>query len=654
MKSWLNLLIVLLFAIPLYAQSVLTTDDLTLPVSLSEAKISPGGKTAVFIVTRRFYETNNAKSELVLVDLETGQQKTLSAQQGITEPEWSPTGDRISFLAESAKEGTQIFVLPIHMKEARQITHVKGGILHHTWSPDGTRFALIAQEPSPTKTGPQRFNNAFEVGNNNYLTTEPATSNHVAIVNIADGIVRQITPRGTIVATDFSNSSLSWSMDGTKLAINIYPSSRSGDNDLGVVHLLDVGSGKSQPVTNLKDQMGPGVISQDGNQILFAYPRDGVPANESEVYAVDINGGESKSISRSLDREILQFVSLSSGRVLMSGYEGVKSQLWLFNAGQFSTLDIGDVAELAEFNANKNGTIVFIGDEPHRPSELYYKSSPDAKATRVTSFNQQLVDRKQGKNESFSWKSTNGLEVDGVLTYPPDFSSDKNYPLVLLIHGGPTGISSLGFNMLAQLMATKGWIVFEPNYRGSNGHGNAFQSAIANDAGEGPGADVMSGVEELKKKPFVNPKKIAVSGWSYGGYMTAWMIGRYPDVWAAAVAGAAPVDYTDMYSLSDLNRMRRHAITDSPYKGDNLKSAYEQSPIKNFSKLKTPTLVMSKVADSRVSITGSYKLYNALRDNGIPTQFIAYPGSGHLVTDPVRSKDVYDRWLSWFEKYLSP
>src|SRR5215831_8313887 len=137
MKTWLGILFVLLFAISAHSQSVLSTSDLTLPVYLSEAQISPGGKTAVFIVTRRSFETDSSKSELVLVDLETRQQKTLNAQQGISEPEWSPSGDRISFLAESAKEGTQIFLLSLQAKEARQITHLKGGILHHSWSPDG-------------------------------------------------------------------------------------------------------------------------------------------------------------------------------------------------------------------------------------------------------------------------------------------------------------------------------------------------------------------------------------------------------------------------------------------------------------------------------------------------------------------------------------
>jgi dipeptidyl aminopeptidase/acylaminoacyl peptidase len=134
--------------------------------------------------------------------------------------------------------------------------------------------------------------------------------------------------------------------------------------------------------------------------------------------------------------------------------------------------------------------------------------------------------------------------------------------------------------------------------------------------------------------------------------MTAWMIGRYPEVWAAAVAGAAPVDFTDMYSLSDLNRMRRHAITDSPYVGDNLEKAYEQSPIIHFPKLRTPTLVISMTGDYRVTVTGSYKLFSALRDNGVQVEFIAYRGRGHFPSDPVQRQDVTVRWLEWLETYL--
>ncbi len=130
------------------------------------------------------------------------------------------------------------------------------------------------------------------------------------------------------------------------------------------------------------------------------------------------------------------------------------------------------------------------------------------------------------------------------------------------------------------------------------------------------------------------------------------LIGRYPDEWMVAVAVAAPVDLTDMYSLNDLNRMRRKSIKRSPYVGDILKWSIDNSPITHFSKIIVPTLIMSKIGDTRVTITGSYKLYEALRDKNVPVEFIGYPGPGHFPSDPVRSKDVWDRWIAWIEKHI--
>jgi len=367
----------------------------------------------------------------------------------------------------------------------------------------------------------------------------------------------------------------------------------------------------------------------------------------------DIKGKSITNLTRNLDREMGDFIWLGDGRMFFTGYDQLSSAIWFrTEPGKFTSLNIGSVEEIGGWSIRQNGSILFTGEERNRPTELYYKASPDAAPLRLTDYNGELARRKAGKREGMEWKSSKDLQPNGVITYPPDFAESKKYPLVTLIHGGPTSTSGLGFNMMAQLMAARGWVVFEPNYRGSNNLGNAFQSAIANDAAQGPGEDVMAGISELKNKPWIDSKKIAVTGWSYGGWMTAWLIGRYPAEWTAAVAGAAPVDFTDLYSLGDLNRMRRHAITDSPYKGDNLKLAQEQSPLTNLSKIVTPTLVMSKTEDARVSITGSYKLYHALRDNGIETQFIAYPGPGHVVSDPVRSIDVHQRWLGWLEKYL--
>lgn len=655
MKYSCCILLCVLAAVPVFAQPRLSTDDLRLTVTLSDLEMSPDGKRVLFIVTRQNFESDSFTSELLMQNIETKQQTTVTRGGGVAEPLWSPEGNAISYLAE--KDGvSQIFTAPVdHVGGPRQVTKSAGGVLHHTWSPDGKWFAFVAEKDPVAKSGADKFNNAFEVGSNSFLTSEAAAKTFVGRVAVNGENAESMTQDGLDFATVFSNSSLSWSPDGKTISVTLYPSSRSGDTDLGSNQLLDVNTKAIKAATDHKDKEGPALLSPDGRQIAFLYPRDGIPANASELFIAPVTGNAtSKSLTRNLDREVTDFAWTPDGRLLIAGYDGLKSSIWVSTeSGAWIPLDLGDVVEAAEFSAGKSGGIVFVGDEMYRPSELYFKANAQAPPVRLTEFNAELGARMQGKREGFTWTSTGSFHPDGVLTYPPDFNPGEKYPLVLLIHGGPTGASTLAFHMTAQLMAAKGWIVFEPNYRGSNNQGNAYQSAIANDAGEGPGEDVMTGVQELKKKPFVDGGRIAVSGWSYGGWMTAWMIGRYPDAWVAAVAGAAPVDYTDMYSLSDLNRMPRHAITASPYKGDNLQKAWDQSPIKNFWRIKTPTLVLSKTEDSRVAITGSYKLFNALRDNGVPTQFIAYPGRGHLVTDPVRAQDVYNRWLSWLERYLT-
>jgi dienelactone hydrolase len=225
--------------------------------------------------------------------------------------------------------------------------------------------------------------------------------------------------------------------------------------------------------------------------------------------------------------------------------------------------------------------------------------------------------------------SAEQVRADGIVTFPPDFDLARTWPLVLIIHGGPTGSSNEGFDPLAQLMAARGWIVLQPNYRGSDNRGNAFPLGIVPGAGSGPGRDVIAGVETLQARGYVGAARIAVSGWSYGGFMTVWMIGHYPG-WRVAVAGAAAMDLTDMYALSDLNVMHRHAITGSPWTDGREAFFQSESPLTSAATIKTPTLLLSNTGDARVAVTQTYKLFRALEDNGIETRFVAYPTAGMI------------------------
>src|SRR3989442_253636 len=243
--------------------------------------------------------------------------------------------------------------------------------------------------------------------------------------------------------------------------------------------------------------------------------------------------------------------------------------------------------------------------------------------------------------ERFEWPGPDGFHNDGVVTYPPGFVRGKQYPLVLIIHGGPTAASVRAFSLFSQAVAAHDYIVFSPNYRGSDNLGNAYQRAIFNDAGDGPGRDVMAGIAALVKLGVVDTTGIAVSGWSYGGYMTSWLIGHY-HVWKAAVAGAAVTNLVDQYNMADFNVLERFSFAGfgSPWTGQALQAYRDQSPISYAAAMKTPTLILSDVRDARVTVTQSYELYHALRDNGVPVKFVAYPVDGHFPGDPVRTTDV--------------
>ena len=278
-------------------------------------------------------------------------------------------------------------------------------------------------------------------------------------------------------------------------------------------------------------------------------------------------------------------------------------------------------------------------------------TSAEASPKRLTDFNSEVAGRMLGRTEVVTWQS-DGFTHNGTLTYPPDFNAAQKYPLVLVIHGGPRAASLETFSPQAQIMAAKGWVVFQPNYRGSDQSGNAYQRAIVNDAGAGPGRDVMAGVDLVKKRGFVDVSRVAVSGWSYGGYMTTWLLGNYGG-WRVAVAGAAVTDWRDQYNLGDANVRRGSAFGGSPWTDPKRMQAYiDQSPITYAPKIRTPTLVMTDTQDYRVPPTQSFALYHALRDNGVPSKFIAYPVYGHSPTDPVRQRDVQRRWIGWIEQYF--
>lgn len=647
------MLLMLLVSVASFSQQqTFHLEDLNRLTSISSLSISPNGEWAIFMTSNRNMETNSFDRALMLLTIRNKQMTQIASEfESIGSPTWTADGNSISFFARKG-EGRQLFVWNVKSEASKAILDAESRATRYAWSPDGKRIAYFVRELTQPENS-NEFNDSFEVGSNDYLVKGPSGITSVWVADANGKNAMKITPEDFTVATGLTTSSVSWSPDSKKIAFTKYPSANSGDSDLGRNFMYDLDSKELKAVTTNAQRESSPVFTPDGTALIFRYPREGFPSNMSDLHQVDLRSGKIDNITQSFDKASSGISWMGKRTMVVRAIDKWGNMLYQLDGANSTKITIGDLASVGSYSLSAEGSMIFTATKRDYPVEVYYKKDLKADPVQLTNFHSFMKDLKLGVQEGMEWSSGDGLAPTGIITYPPDFDPEKKYPLVLQIHGGPSASSLLGFSPVTQAMAANGWIVFQPNYRGSTNLGNKFQSAISKDPSEGPGHDVITGVNILKEKAYIDGDKVGVSGWSYGGWMTSWLIGRYPEVWTAAVAGAAPVDFTDMYSLNDLNRMRRHSIVESPYVGDNLSWAYENSPISNFSKLKTPTLIMSKTGDARVTITGSYKLYGALRDNNVPVEFIAYPGPGHFPRDPVRSLDVYTRWIGWLDKYLN-
>ena len=642
-----------------------TLETLRKVVGVGSARVSPDGRSAAFLVTKPNYESDQNESELYVADLATGASRALTFERHhVSEPRWSPDGATLSFLAPDAKDEMQIWLLPFRGGESRRLTHSPTGVEHYAWRPDGGAIAFAAADTAVKRPGEAGHISTFSVGAQDLFLRTNLQPQHIWLQALEGGEAKRLTSGDWslefVLPPSSPPSHLSWSPDGRSIAFARVPAAESGKLDSVSVAVLDVASGSIRSLNGAaRFQSNPG-FSPDGRTITYWYPRDGRgdAGFVNELYAAPAAGGPGHSLTRALDRMVFNGEWLPDGRtVLVAANDHTSVGLWLQTMdGSARRLELGELVVNGAFGYDvtvaRTGAIVFSATTPTHPSELYVLDSPGAKPRRLTHFNDWVSEYAIGRTEAVTWRN-DGLEEDGVVVYPPDFAPTHSYPLVLVIHGGPTSASKTNFNTMAQLMAGEGWCVFMPNNRGSDNLGNAYQSAIHEDWGPGPGRDVMAGIAELRKRPYVDRGRASVTGWSYGGYMTSWLIGNYPDEWQSAVAGAPVTNWADQYDYSDGNVSLRNDLGGSPWVGDRAAFYRAQSPITFVTKVKTPTRVMANIEDFRVPPTQAMSLYRAMKDNGVETDFIAFQGRTHASADPVNARERTRLWIEWVKRHMA-
>lgn len=639
-----------------------TADDLPRIVRVTDPQISPDGKTISITVGRANLKEDRYDTEIDFVDVASHALRVMTHERlGANSARWSAKGDCIAYLAQDADKKAQIFVLPLAGGDSLQLTHSKTGVKTFAWRPDGQALAYAAEEEVPERKDEAKFEDAFEVGNNGYLVR--ATTNSVHLWTIAASgsePAKRLTSgswslpdaNGTLVGS----THIAYTPDGKSIVFQRADSPVSGEFVSSRIEIIDVATGQMRRLTPATETETDPQISPDGTQVAYSYARDGKPHNEAALYLAPITSAAAPGtdIARAVDHAIQASDWMPDGKsLLMAGPDGTTEAYWVQPiGGPAKRLALGSLSPSTAFKVGANGAIAFTATDATHAAELFYMAQPGAAPIQLTHLQTVTDGMTLANQETVHWKS-DAFDVDGVLTYPVGYVAGQKYPLVLYIHGGPTATSLATFTTPSQIFAGRGWLVFEPNYRGSDNNGNAFQSSIVNDASAGPGRDIMAGVKALEGRGIVDEARIAVTGWSYGGQMTAWMIGNYPTVWKAAVAGAPVTDLVDQYTLSDNNVMRGTQYGASPFLAEaNMKAYAAQSPITYAGRAKAPTLIMSDVGDWRVTTTQAYKLYHALKDNGVPVKFVAFPVPGHSPADPIRARDVWRRWTAWLDQYL--
>jgi dipeptidyl aminopeptidase/acylaminoacyl peptidase len=643
---------------------VFQLSDLQKIVALHDPQISPDGKQIAVIVSTPNWTTDKAGIEIDLVDVAHGTRRALiKNRESLSMPRWSPDGTRLAFFAKDPRtKQTQIFVSPINGGAASRVTDNKQGIDDYAWSPDGQRFAFIAQDPPLNADAIKAHNKVFQVTNGHFLLTKDVAPWHLWVAPAGGGKATRLTHGDFSLGTDQGGTTTpAWSRDGKRIAFTKIPGVHWASAFRSVIAAVNVASGDIRTLVPEKtsDHLE---FAPTGDAYAFSRPRDGDQNNGDAVY-VNL-GGKTDDATAALARHFTTYRWMPDGQALITaGGLGTHTVLWEQPlSGKARLLDLGEVEandglgtttsnDTTSMSVSSTGAIAFIGTTAKHPSELYVLDSLNAKPRRLTDVNAFTDSLDLGRTESIGWDGPDGFREDGVLVYPVGYQPGRKYPLVLVIHGGPTISSNAGFQRLAQLFAAAGFLVFQPNYRGSPNLGDAYEHAIYRNTGDGPGKDVMAGLAAVEKLGMVDESRIGVSGWSYGGFMTAWLTSHY-DVWKAAVAGAPVTDWLMDYSISYYQEGDAFLFGSSPWTDAGWEIWRAQSPINYVRNVKAPTLILADVMDTNVPMVNAEEWYHGLRDNGVTVEFYAYPETSHLPHDVVQVSDVYRRWVGWMEKYL--
>ncbi len=631
-----------------------TPDTILKDVRLaSDANISPDGKLAAFVVWEWVPDRPKQRGRIWVVDTSGGEPRPLTkGPRGDSCPRWSPDGQQLAFISkgEGEKDKPQLHLIAAEGGEAHQVCKMPNGVSDLAWSPGGSYIAFLSLEGEELKDDPKVF--------------IPGQGRHRRLWTVRpdSDTPEPITPDGQSIWQ------YAWSPDGKQFAIYFTNGPDETDWYRGQIGIIPAHGGAARQVTQLTRQACALAWSPDGSRLAYISGEWSDPdRGGGDIHVLSLESGEVRNLTPGITCSPSWCCWFPDGRrLLYVASEGVSNQVGIVDEvdGTITPLVrdfvIGDrhwphlstTPDLQRFvftHSDRYPYDVWLGQLTYAGNTI-----PSIHRQRLTELNpihQDTLDLVQ--SERISYESIDGLRIDAIFTPPSPRQGNTPPPLIVSVHGGPSGAWYEDWDYYrSQMLAAAGYAVLRPNVRGSMGRGVAFADAVLGDMGGKDLQDILSGVEYLVERGLVDRKRVGIMGWSYGGFMAAWAVTQ-TTLFKAAIMGAGVCDFHSFHAQTNIPDWDMRSLSTEVISPLEHPEIYrEHSAITYASRVTTPTLILHGEKDECVPVNQAYAFYRALKERKVPTELVIYPREGHGLSERDHLRDYHERILRWFEKYV--
>jgi len=658
MKSLLSAsILVVLFASAVAAQSTWDPELQIKVKAVGSPRVSPDAKRIVYTVSEAVTTADRSEfvTQIWMANLDTKQNFQLTfGDKSSSNPQWSPDGNWIAFTSNRKDNKSNLYLLSVNGGEAEPLTDVKTGVNNFAWAPDGRSIAFTMTD---AKTDDEEKN---DKGRNDFRwVDENIKLSRLYVINVQKDGNGKREPK-KLTTQNYQVTDFDWSADSSHIAFSYTKTPLANDWTTADVSIVDVASGNVTVLANTPAAESSPVYSPDGKSIAIQLS-DNPPrwAQSGFIQIFSTAGGQPKTLAASFDGGPgIAGWSADSKRIYFTEAKGTGTQFYVIDVVANRIDEIkASTAVYGAANLNRNGTMFgMVRQTADTPGEVFVSPVAKLEPVQISSANRDLKLPPVGRTEVITWKSKDGKQIEGLLTYPVGYQAGQRVPFILNVHGGPAGvfqqtyIGGRGVYPLATF-ASRGYAILRANPRGSSGYGVDFRRANLKDWGFGDYEDLMAGVDKVIEMGVADPDRLGVMGWSYGGFMTSWIVTQ-TNRFKAASAGAPVTNLMSFNGTSDIPAFVPDYFGGQFYEAMDLYQKH--SPIFNVKNVVTPTMIQQGDADIRVPISQGYEFYNALKVKGVPTRMLVLPRQPHGPTEPKMQLAAMKANLEWFDKYIGP